>query len=456
MLPPHRIPIPVRPNDGNGFTRRQSRPEDEREDGGPGIPMPTILIVVGVTVFLISVIVIFSLVRHKDKRDLKGRYKQASGFESSTRHLETPANFDATVSEAQRNNGNASGQINREPSVRSILTLPAYRHNPDDNEQVLGREGERDGVDVVVDYPTPEEQEAMREEEMAALYEVRLARQQQIAERAEQRRLREEARRRGDSVALRELRTQERSTSRSSVVNGLREAHEQAKERRQRAVSSVSYHDLGVARHDGTRIRANSTESDRVGLLSDAASITPSTRPASSMHQRERSASSILSFDSDAGGMPSSPGFPSISGVATPRLSTYSHTRAGSSPEIINEADLGDAVMPPSQSPPDYEEISLEDARSRAATPVFNEPPPNYPGPSPGRDRRPSAHGVDLVDRAGEDGDLSSLAGNPDRRNSARPTSRGVGGVPQLPSLRLGSVPQIVIETENTSSYQRR
>ena len=263
--------------------------------------MTTVLALVGIAVLLITVIVIFSVVQRKDRRDLrKGKYKQASGFESSTRNLEIPANFDAAVSETQRNNRSASGQINRESSVRSILTLPAYRHNPDDNEQVLGREGERDGVDIVVDYPTPEEQEAMREEEMAALYEVRLARQQQVAERAEQRRLREEARLRGDSVALRELRAQERSTSRSSVVNGLREAHEQAKERRQRAVSSVSYHDLGVARHDGTRIRANSTESDRIGLLSDAASITPSTRPASSIHQRQRSAGSILSFDSDA------------------------------------------------------------------------------------------------------------------------------------------------------------
>ncbi|RYP51221.1 hypothetical protein DL769_010840 [Monosporascus sp. CRB-8-3] len=456
MLPPHRIPIAVRPNDGNGFTRRQSSPGDEME-GGSGIPLSAILVIVGLIVFLISIIVIFTVVRRISKRDLKkGKYKQASGFESSTRHLETPANFDAAVSEVQGNNSNASGQINREPSVRSVLTLPAYRHNPDDNEQVLGREGERDGVDIVVEYPTPEEQEAMREEEMAALYEVRLARQQQIAERAEQRRLREEARRRGDSVALRELRARERSTSRSSMVNDLREAHERAKERRQRAISSVSYHDLGVARHDGTRIRANSTESERIGLLSDAASITPSTRPASSMHQRERSASSILSFDSDAGGMPSSPGLPSMSGATTPRMSNYSHTRAGSSPEIINEADLGDAAMPPPQSPPDYEEISLEDARSRAATPVFNEPPPNYPGPSPERDRRLSAHGADLVERAGDDGDLSTLAGNSDRRNSARPTSRGVGGAPQLPSLRLGSVPQIVIETEDTSSYERR
>jgi hypothetical protein len=41
---------------------------------------------------------------------------------------------------------------------------------------------------------------------------------------------------------------------------------------RDRRVSSVSYADLGVARHDGTRIRANSNESERP-LLDSAASI---------------------------------------------------------------------------------------------------------------------------------------------------------------------------------------
>ncbi|RYC63576.1 hypothetical protein CHU98_g2652 [Xylaria longipes] len=53
---------------------------------------------------------------------------------------------------------------------------------------------------------------------------------------------------------------------------------DQIRTRRERAVSSVSYHDLGVARHDGSRIRANSTESERVVLLSDAASMALSTR----------------------------------------------------------------------------------------------------------------------------------------------------------------------------------
>lgn len=401
---------------------------------------------------MLIVILAFWLLKRKDWKanSKKGKYKQASGSDS-TRQVGTPANFDAANSErnANRNATNPSGQPTRETSIRSILTLPAYRHNPNDNEQVLGREGERDGVDVVVELPTAEEMEAMRDEEMEALYQVRVERRQQIAQREERRRLREEARRRGDMVALAELRAQGRVVSNNNAVDELREAHVQAKERRQRAVSSVSYHDLGVARHDGTRIRAGSTDSERIGLLSDAASMAPSMRS----HQRERSASSILSFDSESG-LPS-PGFPR-SGATTPRLSN-SHTLAGSSPEIIVEADLGEAGMP-THSPPDYEEVSLDDARSGAATPVFNEPPPNYPGPSSEWERRMSSHTTDPADRVGEDGDLSGPRENSDRRDSRTSvrSSRGVGGVPQLPSLRIGSLPQIVIEPGDSGPNERR
>jgi hypothetical protein len=42
---------------------------------------------------------------------------------------------------------------------------------------------------------------------------------------------------------------------------------------RDRRVSSVAYGDLGVARHDGTRLRANSHDSDHRPLLDSAASI---------------------------------------------------------------------------------------------------------------------------------------------------------------------------------------
>lgn len=435
----------------------------------------------------------------------KGKYEQ------TPRDIDTPSNFDAATAETQRagggpvgrNGSNRTGQVTRETSIRSILTLPAYRNKPNENERVLGREGERDGVDVVVEFPTAEEQEAMREEEMEAMYQVRVARRQQVAERDELRRQRAEARERGDHVRLSELRAQTRAVTRdNSAVNELRESHQQAKTRRQRAVSSVSYHDLGVARHDGTRIRVSS-DSERIGLLSDAASINaPSTRAPSSLnthHLRQHSTSSVVSLDSDAGvgngngnGAPS-PALPR-SGAATPQPSTAnSQTFAGSSPEIIVEADLGDTSMPrpDPHSPPDYEEVSLEDARSGATTPVFiNEPPPNYPGgPAASasseserddgeRERRLSFRSADLVDRMDDGGDLSgagdTAAVGGQRRNSngrspdldrrrsnssVHSLSRsgsGRGGIPRLPSLRIGNLPQIVIEPEDGTGYSER
>jgi hypothetical protein len=324
-----------------------------------------------------------------------------------------------------------------------------------DSEQVLGREGDRGGIDVVVEMPTAEDDEALREEEMEALYQIRLARRRQIAEREERRQARREAQARNDAVALEELRRRARESAAAAgteQVQELRREHERIKETRQRAVSSVSYHDLGVARADGTRIRANSTESERVGLLSDAASIAPSARsagPGSLFHRRDRSASSVISIDTGHS-PPASPGLTtgdstyslhSGGGLRSRANSGPTTPRAGSSPEMIDaaEADLGDADMPPG-----YDDVSLDEltpaqsreSRSGANSP-YNEPPPDYPGPTQTRNNRLSAHMADLA--AG----TAAVGGGQERE---RRLSRGVGGVPQLPSLRLRGLPQIVIE----------
>lgn len=358
--------------------------------------------------------------------------------------------------------------VDRNTSVRSIMTLPAYRTKANDNEQVLGREGERDGVDVVVDMPSVEEHEALREDEMETLYQIRLARQDQIAQRDERRQLRREARSRGDMVALRELSERARAASQSHVVEDLREEQQRLRTQRSRAVSSVSYEQLGVVSHDGTRLRANSQESERRGLLSDAASIALSARspsaishrlsdaalsvrsPSALSHRRERSASSVLSFDSTQD-------FPSPgnyrSGAPTPRRLSAQHvSTAGSSPEIIGEADLGELEMP-SHDPPRYDDVSLEDARSGATTPInFNEPPPNYPGPYRASDRRLSAQVAGMIDNVGADGDLSTAPSSRVSRNSSSSSSRPVP-FPRLPSLSLDSIPQIVVEP--SSAYPR-
>lgn len=325
------------------------------------------------------------------------------------------------------------------------MTLPPYTRTADADEQVLGVAGERDGVDTIVELPSAEEHEALREDEMATMYQIRLAGRRRNEEREERRRLAQEARERGDTAALNELRARRRAEAEDTTIEELREAQGQIRTRRERAVSSVSYHDLGVARHDGSRIRANSTESERVGLLSDAASMaTLSTRSPSAMsnnrvsergsiavdtrspsthsHQRMCSVGSVLSLNENGEVSP-------LSGTTTPRLGGH-HTRAGSSPEIVTEADLGDSDMPP----PDYEDLSLDDARSGATTPMMiYDPPPNYLG-----------HG--RVHDESESGDLATVVKDDQRRRSSQLSSRGVGGVPQLPSLRIRDLPQIVIE----------
>ncbi|KAM7194059.1 hypothetical protein V8F20_008155 [Naviculisporaceae sp. PSN 640] len=378
----------------------------------------------------------------------------------------------------------AGAGVDRNTSVRSVMTLPVYRPRAAETEQVLGREGERDGIDVVVEMPTAEEEEALREEEMNALYQIRLTRRQQIAEREERRRLRREARENNDVLALQELRRQTRdsATRNNEAIEELRAEHERAREAaRLRAVSSVSYADLGVARADGTRIRANSTESERVGLLSDAASIGRRPDPGSAatgedslQHRRDRSSGSIVSIDTARSNGDLPPESPALltggagsstfslvtSNSSLQRIRSDSHSRsglntprAGSSPEMIDSfegtagrgsGDLGDLNMPP---PPDYETVSLGDitpARSGRNSP-YDEPPPEYPGASGDgariRNNRLSAQMEGLA--------ISQLSAARSRGNSPMPSPAVPGTPMRLPEIRL---PQIVIDPATCSA----
>lgn len=191
------------------------------------------------------------------------------------------------------------------------MTLPAYSRSVRENERILAREGERDGVDVVIEAPESEgEEEHRRDEEMENLYQIRVQRRQEIAERDDRRRRRREARARNDQAELRRITQESRAAEEAREISGavamIAEHHSRSRDRR---VSSVSYADLGVARHDGTRIRANSNESDRP-LLDSAASMSggaPGTiRPWSAhdsirpyLHQRGRSGSTAGSYMSD-------------------------------------------------------------------------------------------------------------------------------------------------------------
>lgn len=389
---------------------------------------------------------------------------------------------------AQRNiaaaSGGASEQdgVNRNTSVRSVMTLPAYRPNATDTEQVLGREGERGGIDTVVEMPTAEDEEALREEEMNALYQIRLARRRQIAEREERREERRLARERQDHRALAEIRTRARIASEQAhrEVDELRETHDAVKQNRTRAVSSVSYADVGLVRADGTRLRANSNESERMGLLSDAGSIALSTRESrrpSIQHRRDPSSQSVLSIDtlgSNNNAADSRSGSPgratghsrassrgqlseSYSMATVPRTGSAMSQRAGSSPELIDaaEADIGDSEMP-LHSPPGYDDVSLEEelaptgSHQSGRTSPYNEPPPDYESPTQKRQKRLSAQMADLA--AGQQLSAPEAQAGP---SHTRTSSRGVGGVPQLPSLRLNRLPQIVIEPSSAVTPSR-
>ena len=289
--------------------------------------------------------------------------------------------------------------VNRHTSIRSIATLPAYSAVPLENEGVLGREGERAGMDTVVEFPeTNEEEEGRREAEMASLWQIRQQRRQEAAEREDRRRRRREARARGDMEALSALRhetalrvTLERANGSNSMV-----AEHNARPR-ERRISAVSYGDLGVARHDGSRVRANSTESDSRPLLNDA-SRTGSANPlrpwlsrgSFSTHHRMASATSVLTADSAD---PDDSDFEVISlqhtssrprsSLAVSRAHSINLSLRRTSTTQVNqlqrvESDLGESRMPLPELPryddamgfgeaPPYEEIhSSRPSLSRA------------------------------------------------------------------------------------------
>lgn len=366
----------------------------------------------------------------KRRRQGTKKYQQTSGDDSADTRQSHQLNSTNRRNAQTASTTTPAATVDRNTSVRSVMTLPAYRQMASNNEQVLGREGERDGVDVIIDLPTAEEEEALRDQEMEALYQVRLARRQLNAEREERRRQRQEAVARNDTATLAQLRANARASNSNDTLNERRQNVGAVQESRARSVSSVSYGDLGVARHDGTRLRASSNDSERMGLLSDAASIavsshsrahSPSLGGGGGRHQREHSVSSVISdVDSD---------FPSPGLTRSRTGSVTPNGRAGSSPELVEH----EAVPPP-----EYEDVSLDDDdsghRRSTATPI-NEPPPDYPGPH----------------RSNSQGSQSSrvVVEEVDRAHSPSPDV-----APTLPPLTIGSLPEIHV-IEPSSAHPR-
>ena len=278
--------------------------------------------------------------------------------------------------------------VNRNTSVRSIMTLPPYHPSPLPTERLIAREGERAGVDTVIEFPeTVDEEEARREADMDELYQVRVARRQEAEERRERRHARRAAREAGDWARVEQLRVQALIAENARRADSLGSAgssssslprdgaaamlaeHQSRALSRERRVSSVSYADLGMARHDGSRIRTDSMESDHRPLLDSAASIGGSrrgsfvtVRSASGQHGRNASAGSILTTDSDS-----------------PPLDTpYTSNRSGSDPPVLtSSATHGSGGSErnnnlPAEDPPLYEE---EEEAPPYASPVRNDAP---------------------------------------------------------------------------------
>ncbi|KAJ5514341.1 hypothetical protein N7463_003893 [Penicillium fimorum] len=260
----------------------------------------------------------------------------------------------STTPEMQTNTG-----VRRDTSIRSIMTLPPYSFSPKPTEQVIAREGERGGMDMVVEYPeTAEEQETRREEQMDSLYQIRLQRRQELADREARRRERREAEARGDAARLERLnaetraRTQRRRAGTNGRINVTAVLAEHQSRERDRRIASVSYAELGRVRHDGSRLRADSHNSDshdsdsRPLLQGDAVSSTAASFELSNVNSRGQSISSSI-----------------MSNPATelePLGLTPTTTHGSSRPvSQTDDGDLGTLNIPP---PPDYEHLDWGDA----------------------------------------------------------------------------------------------
>ena len=316
----------------------------------------------------------------------------------------------AQPSSTQVNNrASTATDINHRSSVRSIMTLPPYHFAPLPNEQLIAREGERAGVDTVIEFPeTEEELEEHREEEMATLYNIREARRREQREREERRQARREAREQHDWSRLEQIerearvaraRAQSNASAASSSTNLqqtnsntsdvsflIAELASQREARRNHRVSSVSYADLGLARHDGSRIRADSIENDSAPLLSSAASMGESTRGSRNNspyraegHRRDISNTSIASAVSST-----------TINVDTPAASSTDMPANHLTPQVSAESyqsnDSYHDTPPPDFEPPSYE----SDISTQPIPTIPEEDAPPYSSPTVERGDRTS------------------------------------------------------------------
>lgn len=277
---------------------------------------------------------------------------------------------------------NVTNGVRRETSVRSVITLPSYSANPKPEEQIIAREGEREGMDVVVEFPeTAEEEEARREELMESLYQIRVQRRQEHAEREARRQARRDARQRGDFIRLEELRLQstirDRSRSEARGNNSRNQSAttllaEHQSRGRDRRIASVNYAALGRVRHDGSRLRNNSSDSDNRPLLQSSGDGSTGELT----HYRGESYSSLVS-----GSSVTSDG-DTLTPVVSQRQSMHSaRSRSNSRPESIpeEEPDTTGVDTTGAPPPPEYDFLDWGEAPAYSS-PVVTEFGPDARG----------------------------------------------------------------------------
>lgn len=314
--------------------------------------------------------------------------------------------------------------VDRNTSVRSVMTLPAYSASARPSEQILAREGERGGIDVVLEFPeNGDEEEMRRDEEMESLYQIRRTRRQEQTEREDRRRQRREARQRGDYETLQRLHLESRQRAENAAASeavtsaALIAEHQAAHQARERRVSAVQYADLGVARHDGSRIRANSTDSDVRPLLDSASSISGMSL-STSQQTRGRSSSAVSAISSigsdDAHTTPrigtpnpgvsplpdGGPAYDSISLESRSRAHSQASSRISSVPR--NERDVGDlGIQIPTEEPPQYDDLSAGAEWGDAppyTSPVRTQPPRTHMRSESGAPMLPSLTPVPSIE----------------------------------------------------------
>ncbi|KAJ6256748.1 hypothetical protein Dda_8615 [Drechslerella dactyloides] len=310
-----------------------------------------IVAIIGIIIlsFLTYVILKSLRLRYKDPKYLPGSYLKKKwqnwdvmGYHATPTGSGTTTAAQARINRVARSRANieANRALDRQNSVRSVITLPPYREMAEmDLERTIGREGERAGLDTIVVFPeTADEEETRREERMQAMYELRLQRRAQRAAR--------EARNNGSAASLGNNSANNSSTNVDPNATSVsltamdmeaggsgRTASELTAailNDRTRRLSEVSYADVGYSRHDGSRIRSTSTNrnsgsnnasADSQPLLSDNASNTG--------RNRASRPSSIFSLNTNVSGG---------RGSMDRRDST----------ELLTGGDIGGTRLPPS------------------------------------------------------------------------------------------------------------